>query len=226
MSFQLASQHFWSICYYNVEQQSKLSKPLDQRKSPQAAKNQGVCVCVCMLVCVCACVCVCLYLCVCVCSCGRVWLNEEYRGILAIHPIHLLFSRKIQAVTSTSCQVRSSLLICFPRFKATVTTVMMIKMTEMIINSVFMIMIREVKSMRVMMKLFLDVEDDIDWENSSCHFIHLIMFYIWCQCGAASVCMAQKMITSSNCLSPLQPSSILLNPPVRAPRETKEIINP
>ena len=111
----------------------------------------SVCVFVCVHVCVswcifCVCVtlCVCLYLCV--CSCGCVWLNEEYRGILAIHPIHLLFSRKIQAVTSTSCQVRSSLLICFPRFKATVTTVMMIKMTEMIISSVFMIIIREVKT--------------------------------------------------------------------------------
>ena len=103
--------------------------------------------CVCMCKCfvsVCPSVSVCVS--VCLCSCGRVWLNEEYRGILAIHPIHLLFSRKIQAVTSTSCQVRSSLLICFPRFKATVTTVMMIKMTEMIINSVFMIIVREVKN--------------------------------------------------------------------------------
>ena len=131
----------------NVEQQSKLSKPLDHRKSLQGAKNQGVCAFVCFLVhFLCLCVPVCLFVSVCVCSCGREWLNEEYRGILAIHPIHLLFSRKIQAVTSTSCQVRSSLLICFPRFKATVTTVMMIKMTEMIINSVFMIMIIEVKT--------------------------------------------------------------------------------
>ena len=136
------------------------------------------CVCVCLCVCVlCLCVPVCLFVSVCVCSCGRVWLNEEYRGILAIHPIHLLFSRKIQAVTSTSCQVRSSLLICFPRFKATVTTVMMIKMTEMIINSVFMITIREVKPCDGDDKWFIDVEDDIDWDNSRCHFIHLIMIY-------------------------------------------------